>query len=1054
MRRWSVAAAVAVALGASLPASASLSGVPVANGNLVQGEITPAGDEDCFAVPLVAGGKLTVKVAPPKGGTLFPTLRLVDPSGDLVLVDDAVKVSLSGKIQLKNFPIGETGVWRVCVRGEAGSTGTYTISVASKAPKKFVFVDANVPAAGEALFEAAGLDGAVLSYVVKETVGPPVGGTGVRDPEDQPVANPESTVVRKGKVVKGKGFLLGSGFGIYGVRVAGSGTADTTVTCTVLVKPPKPDKTLRILGPEPRPTGMNPTAGGDGTPVMINGTGFGAGANLLFGDLPAVDVVVDSATQIRGKAPPGTAAELGLAVQVVVENSDGQANAVAAQFQYIGPPRISSVTPGYCPLQGGITHTVSGSGFRPGFVLLLGGQAPSDIMLVSGNQITFVSDPRAEGSYGLAITDEFDRTGTFPSAVTYVGPPTLTSLSPSSASFTGGRTIRLAGTRLRDSIDVFVDGTEATGVVATGTTALDFALPPGPAGTFDVTIRDEFGREATLPASLSRRGPFVQTSATAIPSAPPGADFFGGSVALGDVDGDGVANDLVVSSAYLRYDGANYTYFPSSWILVNDGSGTFTDVTAAQQATFPSARDSGQASVAILGDLDGLAGDEEILALSYPITYPNFVFTRNGTQYAYYLVGPYYNYYDYQTYQATRVARNDGSGAFTDATAAAVPSSGSGPIFGYGERWQADAGALGDLDGDSKPDLFLASGYFVAQGSEAYRNTPGSVTYIYESYVFHPASRFLVGDGSGAFTAGASLPGPYYFAKNYGGYTYYFVAEDFSGHAVALGDLDGDTDVDAVVTRVYPRYVYYYNPTTKYAYYYYADATRILTNDGAGNFSWDPLRIPLAYAITNPGSYDYWQGASLALGDFDDDGDRDVVIGRTSASYFYDSSSSTYRIRPAIRILANDGSGRFSEATGAFLPAASFRTGSSDTILSAQSVQVGDLDGDAKDDLVVAGTIYYVYDAGTGYGYFGLIPSGPIVSTKVLINDGKGKLQNVTQQWLPAPVNGDQFQAQDAALGDLDGDGDADLVLVLDGNPYVSGQTTDTNRPVRVFETE
>jgi hypothetical protein len=211
--------------------------------------------------------------------------------------------------------------------------------------------------------------------------------------------------------------------------------------------------------------------------------------------------------------------------------------------------------------------------------------------------------------------------------------------------------------------------------------------------------------------------------------------------------------------------------------------------------------------------------------------------------------------------------------------------------------------------------------------------------------------------------------------------------------------------------------------------------------------------MPLPIGLYD-GSYEYWQADSVALGDLDVDGDLDMVLGKRYAFYFYDSATSTYRLTPAIRVLENDGTGFFTEATDSFLDPASFRTGSDRIIVSARSIVLGDLDGDSVDDMLVAGTAYYVNDGGNGYGYYGQIPAGPILATKVLINDGAGRLADQTDAWFPNPVNGDQFPAHDAGLGDLDGDGDLDLVLALDGYPYIYGVSVGYNRPLRVFETK
>ncbi|HEU4394788.1 MAG TPA: IPT/TIG domain-containing protein, partial [Planctomycetota bacterium] len=506
----------AILLASALPAPADLSGVPVKNGNKVLGEFTPAGDVDTFAIQLIAGGKLSVKVSTAKDAFLAPIIEVRDPDGVPAVLGTALKGAGGPKPQVKNLLVGKSGTWGVSIRADGVVTGAYTASFASKSPPKVLHLARTVPGAASEAFEAYGFDGTVLGFSVKLKSGDPVGAVEVVDPAGAPVPLPTVPVVpitRKGLLVKGKNFLLGSGFGSYGVIVDGGGGVDSLVDATILTKHPKPDKTIITLGAEPRPTSMGPATGVGGTMVIISGTGFVTGADVFFGEEQAGPAVVDSPTQMHCPAPPGAAADAGAAVDVFVVNPDGQSGKVPFKFQYIGPPKISSVTPAFSPLEGGVTHTVSGSGFRDPFTLLLGGEAPDSIQLVNGNTITFVGKPRGAGPYTLTVTDDLDRTGSLGSAVTYVALPTVTSVSPDSASFTGGRLITLTGTALFTGMRVFVDGVEGAVLSATGTQAT-FTLPGGPAGTFDMVVRDQFAREITVFDAISRRGPFVDRSAT------------------------------------------------------------------------------------------------------------------------------------------------------------------------------------------------------------------------------------------------------------------------------------------------------------------------------------------------------------------------------------------------------------------------------------------------------------------------------------------------------------------------------------------------------------
>ena len=256
MRPLGPAAALAagILLAAALPASADLSGVPVKNGNKVLGQISPSCDDDSFAIPLVAGGKLTVKVVVARTELLFPSIEVRDPSGAAVPLGLSLKGAETQRPQVRNLLIDETGIWTVRLTGDAGSTGLYTVSFASKAPPKVVYLASPLAGTGTTAFTAAGYDGTVLGFTLKLKGGPAVGDVEVQDPEGDPVALPTAPMVRRGLIVSGRGYQLAGGFGIYGVVAGGIGPGDSVVDAIVKTKHPRPDRTIRTLDAEPRPT--------------------------------------------------------------------------------------------------------------------------------------------------------------------------------------------------------------------------------------------------------------------------------------------------------------------------------------------------------------------------------------------------------------------------------------------------------------------------------------------------------------------------------------------------------------------------------------------------------------------------------------------------------------------------------------------------------------------------------------------------------------------------------------------------------------------------------
>jgi hypothetical protein len=183
-----------------------------------------------------------------------------------------------------------------------------------------------------------------------------------------------------------------------------------------------------------------------------------------------------------------------------------------------------------------------------------------------------------------------------------------------------------------------------------------------------------------------------------------------------------------------------------------------------------------------------------------------------------------------------------------------------------------------------------------------------------------------------------------------------------SSFSVALGDLDGDGDLDAMVAN-------------------WDSANPVWTNDGSGTF-------------TNSGqSLGYNNSISVALGDLDGDGDLDAMFANT------DGEGNT--------VWTNDGSGTFADSGQSLGNRFSF------------SVALGDLDGDGDLDAMVAnGDLDAI--VGNFYG------------NTVWTNNGNGTFTDSGQSL------GYNYSIS-VALGDLDGDGDLDAMVGNYGEIYYPG---------------
>jgi hypothetical protein len=282
----------------------------------------------------------------------------------------------------------------------------------------------------------------------------------------------------------------------------------------------------------------------------------------------------------------------------------------------------------------------------------------------------------------------------------------------------------------------------------------------------------------------------------------------------------------------------------------------------------------------------------------------------------------------------------------------------------------------------------------------------------------------LLNDGQGTFVfAAAALPPP--------------LGLDVSADA-ALVDIDGDGDLDALISNENP---FLPGPTQ-------GAQNRLWLNDGTGAF----VDVPL------PPAND--QTAAMLSGDIDSDGDLDIVVVN----------------RGQERVLIGDGTGAFVEETALRIPLVDISVPNAS---SARGGGLADLDGDDDLDLVIANSrgqaVEYFKNDGTGVFVpvsFGHVPGeNETISGVVLADvddDGRldvylpnagqfeggpnghgffggpdryfrnvgGKFKERTYRHFDPPSD----PSTAAAFGDLDCDGDLDLV-VGNTDDNVPGQT-------------
>jgi hypothetical protein len=388
-----------------------------------------------------------------------------------------------------------------------------------------------------------------------------------------------------------------------------------------------------------------------------------------------------------------------------------------------------------------------------------------------------------------------------------------------------------------------------------------------------------------------------------------GNELMAGGAAAADYDGDG-HDDLFVTRLY-----------QPNLLFHNLGDGTFEEVAAARGLDFSAA-----SSGALWGDIDG-DGDLDLFVTTMDMSGPRLFINDGGTfsdeaqargaglfvppaTKCAYLVGATFVDYDgdgdldLQVAQwfrlttgpasFTRLLANDGTGHFSDVTAASQLDPLNASAF---------TPAFADVDGDGDPDAWLTADFGT---SALHTNAGGVFTEV---------------------TAGAG------------------VGTDNNGMGSAIADFDDDGDVDWFVSAIWDASV----PS--------ADGNRLYLNDGSGVFSdatddagvreggwgWgaamfdydgdgdldiamangygtyeepinglvDPLRLwrqessmPMTEVSAEVGFWDDRQGRSLVPFDYDGDGDLDVFVsnmGSTPMLFRNDVANGTRWLRVRLR---------------------------------------------------------------------------------------------------------------------------------------------------------
>ena len=352
---------------------------------------------------------------------------------------------------------------------------------------------------------------------------------------------------------------------------------------------------------------------------------------------------------------------------------------------------------------------------------------------------------------------------------------------------------------------------------------------------------------------------------------------------------------------------------------------------------------------------------------------------------------------------------------FPIANAASPVFFGNAPNSPIGVGYYPVSVAVGDFNGDGKPDLAVANygsyyvtillgngdgtftaGAYLYTGSNPYSvavgdfNGDGKLD-LAVANLGSDTVTILLGNGDGTFTSGAQSP-----------------ATGYSPYSVAVGDFNGDGNLDLAVANEG------------------SNNLTILLGNGDGTFT------PTAQSPAT-GTYPW----SVAVGDFNGDGKLDlavanegsdtvtILLGKGDGEFTPAASPATGSGPVSVSVGDFNGDGKLDLAVanyysstvtillgngdGTFTPAASPATGA-----NPNSVALGDFNGDGKLDLAIANSNY-----GTD-------------TLTILLGNGDGTFSASAQ----SPATG--YSPYSVAVGDFNGDGRLDLAVANESSDSVS----------------
>jgi IPT/TIG domain len=238
------------------------------------------------------------------------------------------------------------------------------------------------------------------------------------------------------------------------------------------------------------PNGGSITNGGNsagGSLVTITGTNFINVTSVTIGGI-TVTPTVTSTLSMTAVTPPHAPG----AVDIVVTTSAGSGTG-SKLFTYVaGGPTVTAISPPSGSTAGGTGVTITGTNFYTVTDVMIGDSPATSVTVVSPTEIMATTPVGTAGLASVVVTTPAG-TGTGTNLFTYLGPPTVTGISPNQGTTLGSTPVTITGTNFVTGASVTIGGSPATSVTVTNPNTITAVTPTHAAGPVNVVVTTPAG---------------------------------------------------------------------------------------------------------------------------------------------------------------------------------------------------------------------------------------------------------------------------------------------------------------------------------------------------------------------------------------------------------------------------------------------------------------------------------------------------------------------------------------------------------------------------------